>query len=247
METETESETEGPVSRVVWQIKSNEARRSTLADIRSAEELFGWSPGNGEWRSLTLDQASKFRFTLRSRVKHSMELRILSAVRRVLKECLRDGSLSGQTYFALLDELKATEYPSRSDHRRRKATREEVRRIVKTCQDDNSPAGRRDAAIVTMVGSLGLRRERVTTMTLEDYRDTDVDPETGQVVDRWVEYSRGFWAGPLFCPLTRSGDVIRRAMTETALYYIVKGRIRASKVAKELSLSSLAGVLGESK
>ena len=91
----------------------------------------------------------------------------------------------------------------------------------------------------------GLRRAEVVTLEVSDY-----DPETGALVVRgkankervayidngaadavreWIEV-RGVEPGPLFCPVTQTGVVVVRPMTDQAVYAILQSRAEKANV-----------------
>ena len=116
----------------------------------------------------------------------------------------------------------------------RDVARHEVRALLDTCDDDTRPAGRRDSALIALMVVGGFRRDEVTHINM-----TDVDLVTGRVVvttgkgskqrvvyvvnalprlTAWVSI-RGNDAGPLFCPVSKSGVIhVGRSVTSQAIY-----------------------------
>jgi len=91
----------------------------------------------------------------------------------------------------------------------------------------------------------GLRRAEVVALSVSDY-----DPETGALVVKgkgnkertafidngaadamaaWL-LIRGNEEGPLFCPITQTGHVVIRPMTDQAVYAILRSRAVKAKV-----------------
>jgi site-specific recombinase XerC len=116
----------------------------------------------------------------------------------------------------------------------RDVARHEVRALLDACDVDTRPAGKRDSALLALMIVGGFRRDEVTHITM-----TDVDLVTGRVVvttgkgskqrvvyvvnalprlTAWVAV-RGNDAGPLFCPVTKSGVIqVGRPVTAQAIY-----------------------------
>ena len=122
----------------------------------------------------------------------------------------------------------------------------EFQLLLQTCLADNSPAGARDAAVLAVAWSTGLRRSELVGLRLEDWKKQhDGHPleikgkgnkrryaYLTQNAERWVRYwlrLRGGDDGPLFCPVRKGGNVAnRRGLTEDALARILGKRRRQS-------------------
>ena len=112
--------------------------------------------------------------------------------------------------------------------------------------DDMTPAGARDAAIIALMYGVGLRREEVTTLALDDY-----DPGSGKLVIRgkrskertgylvggavdaladWLVH-RGENAGPLFLAINKGGKIqYGRRVTPQAIYNLLARRAESAGV-----------------
>ena len=93
--------------------------------------------------------------------------RYLCAVRRVLKEAWRHHLISAEAY------QRATDVQSVSAHRLptgRELDNDEIRAMIEiSLQDESNPTlGIRDAAIISLMYSSGLRRSEVVTLDLAD-------------------------------------------------------------------------------
>lgn len=116
----------------------------------------------------------------------------------------------------------------------------EVRVLFSVCAQDESPAGRRDAALLAVLYGAGLRRAEVVTLDMADF-----SPETGAVTVRAgkghkdrVAYAtngglkalqawlvvRGNGEGTLFLPIRKGGIVEPRRMTPQAVLVILEKR-----------------------
>ena len=118
------------------------------------------------------------------------------------------------------------------------------------CITDQSPAGVRDAAIVALLYSCGLRRAELVALDLEDYdalegtlivrgkrnkeRLAHVVEGAKDALEGWLA-SRGPEPGPLFPPIRRGGHIKEGRLTTQAIYYILRERSERGKISKELS------------
>ena len=126
----------------------------------------------------------------------------------------------------------------------------ELSALMDACTTDQSPAGSRDAAIVALLYSCGLRRAEFVALDLADY-----DVEEGTLIVRgkrnkerlahvvegakdaledWL-VSRGPEPGPLFLPVRKGGHIKEGRLTTQAIYYILIERAERGKISKELS------------
>jgi site-specific recombinase XerD len=114
-----------------------------------------------------------------------------------------------------------------------------------------SVADVRDAAIITILYSTGMRRSELVGLDLADY---DADPgelrilhakgnkqRTAPIVNGaaaaladWLAI-RGNWAGPLFCPVFRSGHIKQSRLTTQAVYHIARKRAQLAGIEKSMS------------
>jgi len=122
--------------------------------------------------------------------------------------------------------------------------------LASDCQNDPSPAGRRDAAILALLFACGLRRAEAVALDMGD-----VDIETGAIAvrggkgrkDRTTYAVNGAWEavhawitvrgrvfGPFLVPIAKGGKIDIRRMTDQAIYLALRKRAQQAKV-KEFS------------
>lgn len=149
--------------------------------------------------------------------------RYLCAVRRVIKEAWRHDLVTAEHY------QRATDVQSVSAERLptgRELDLKEIRNLIQVCLDDkdNPTLGVRDAAIISLMYSSGLRRAEVVSLDLED-----LDLEKGELqvigkrnkerkaylakgailaIENWLDL-RGTSPGPLFYAVNKGGKIIR--------------------------------------
>ena len=115
------------------------------------------------------------------------------------------------------------------------------------CSQDPGPSGIRDAAIIALLYSAGLRRAEVVALDIDDY-----DPDTGQLVVKgkrnkerfayptggaaealadWMMI-RGTEPGPLFWPINKGGQMRNARLTTQAIYNMLVKRAQQAKIKK---------------
>jgi site-specific recombinase XerD len=126
----------------------------------------------------------------------------------------------------------------------------ELAALMISCENDNSPAGVRDAAIIALMYSCGLRREEVTTLNINDY-----EPSKGKLIVKgkgskertayltngaldaitdWLQV-RGNDPGGMFVSINKSGKLnTERFLTPQAIYNLLIKRASQASV-KEFS------------
>lgn len=123
----------------------------------------------------------------------------------------------------------------------------ELGALLSACEQDLSPAGARDAAIIALMYGAGLRRDEVVHLQRESY-----DPETGKLViigkrnkertayltngaaaamSDWLNV-RGDETGPLFIPINKGGKMLFEQMTNQAVYNLLAKRAALAGVRK---------------
>lgn len=161
----------------------------------------------------------------------------LSGLRSVLYHAWKLGLMESEDYQRARDVKNR-----KADNllRGRALDKEELRTIIKNCQEEKSPAGVRDAALVGVMYGTGLRRSEVVKLELRDYnrknggltiwgakggKDRLVYAKGGaaKALAAWL-LLRSEEPGPLFCPVHKSGKIRLEAMTDQAILKILKKR-----------------------
>jgi integrase len=179
--------------------------------------------------------------------------RMLAALRGVLKEAWRLGEMSAEDYYRAADVqgVSATTLP-----RGRTLTHDELSALLADCLREPEyyerfpkrlPRDARDAALIAMLYSIGLRRFEVVALDLEDFNS-----ETGAVhvrhgkrgkarlpflasgaiaaMNDWLAV-RGSAPGPLFTAFYKGGVMTGRRLSDQAVYHILQVRQRQAGVA----------------
>lgn len=169
---------------------------------------------------------------------------MLIAMRGVLKTTWRLGLISGDDYQRAIDieGIKDEKLPAG-----RELAKGEIMALIQNCEMDPRTSGIRDAAVIALAYSCGLRRTEIVSLNLDDY-----DNETGRLVihgkrnkqrtaylvngakqamDDWL-VARGDKPGGLFVAIDRRDQKILsyHNMSSQAVYDILTKRGRKSNV-----------------
>ncbi|MFC0864534.1 tyrosine-type recombinase/integrase [Sphaerimonospora cavernae] len=230
-------------------LPSPESRRTMRGCLDRIARLITGDPqatGAGQpWELLRYEHTVKLRTLMREQGWSPAHVnKHLVALRRVLKEAWRLGLMSGEDY------QRAADLPAYA-HTRVPAGRhvqaEILTAALAACDEDPSPAGRRDGAMLAALYSTGCRRAEIAGLTLADL-DLDArslrvrgkgDKErlvylTAEAVERlelWLDV-RGRTYGPLFCPINKAGRLRRAHMTGQAIADIVSRRLASAGASK---------------
>lgn len=170
---------------------------------------------------------------------------MLSALRGVLKEAWRLGQMTAEDYQRAVDieNIEVQTVPVGRD-----LSSGEIVALVEVCLCDISPAGVRDAAIIGLLYTCGLRRAEAVTLGVTDY-----NRETGQLrvigakggKDRTVYVTNGAEAalqdwlnvrgnewGALFTPVNKGGKLTTKPMTDQAIYNMIEKRMKQARLNK---------------
>jgi site-specific recombinase XerD len=161
----------------------------------------------------------------------------LSAIRGVLRECWRLKLMSGEDYGTARDveNIKGSrELAGRNIHD------DETRALLVAClADGNAALGIRDAAIIAVLHSTGIRRDEAASALIERYdhgerslrvigkgnkeRTVYFHPIAVLYLDRWLAAASSR-RGPIFRHVDRWGNVGTRPLSARSIGYIVSER-----------------------
>ncbi len=227
---------------------SEESRRVMKARLRTVAQILGFEHFTQvPWEALRYEHLEGILAKLREKPneKHAGKRlspasinQALAAVRGVCKVARNMGLMPHDAY-TLLSEVE----PARG--KRVKAGRDtntgEIQLLMSTSLGESGPRGLRDAAIIALFYSTGLRRAELSRLTLEDYeprtgrlrllgkgdkeRLTYLDEGAQEWLGDWISV-RGSQPGPLFVPIDRKGSLLWRHMTPEAVYNVIRTKAR---------------------
>lgn len=212
----------GALDTIAQIVTSNEA--ATAVDI--------------PWHAMRYEHTAAVRSELASRYAHSTANKILSALRGVLRAAWRLGLMSAEEYqtAASVEGIKGETVPAG-----RAITAGELAALMGTCGQNRT--GIRDAAMLALLYSCGLRRAEVIRLNLEDYdleqerllvrgkrnkqRALPILNETALALGDWLTV-RGSKPGPLFTGTGRNNN--GRRLTTQAIYDMLQRRAEAAGI-----------------
>lgn len=164
----------------------------------------------------------------------------LIALRRVLRVCWRMGLMTAEEYQRAADIENVTgsrELAGRDIHR------DELTAMLHICSRIEGPEGIRDAAIVAVLFSTGLRRAEMAAIMLERYNPGErsikivgkrnkeryvyITPTAVPPLDRWLNLL-DVRRGPMFRPIHKTGTIRDVAMAPRSIGYVVDRVRRAA-------------------
>lgn len=189
------------------------------------------------WQALRFQQTAALRAKLAAKYAPATANKMLSAVRGVLTAARRLGLISADECATACDikTVKGETLPSG-----RELHYGEVQALAEQCKKDKTPAGARDAALIAVLYTCGLRRAELVALDL-----ADLDRDTGKLTIRsgkgrkartsyvtngaltalqaWLVV-RGLKDGALFVSIRKGGHMSAQGLTSQAVYNILKGR-----------------------
>lgn len=241
-------------------LDSEESRRTMrgcldrIARIIALDES-GTVTGAGQpWHLLRYEHTVRIRAALREKTdEHGARAysaatvnKHLVALRQVLRTCWRLGLMTAEDYqrAADLDSVQSTRLPH-GHHVPDRA----LAAALRACDQDTSPAGRRDAALLAVLYTTGARRAEIAGLAIEHYdpaerslrvrgkRDKErlvyVTVEAATRLDSWLAV-RGRTPGALFPPINKGGRCGRRVVEGRVEYRHPTGQAIAGIVARRL-------------
>ena len=146
----------------------------------------------------------------------------LVAVRMLLRTCWRMGLMSAEDYQRAVDVEAIENFRLPHGHH---VPDRVLAGALRACAADPSPAGRRDAAVLAVLFSTGIRRAEIAGLSLGDYDPAErslrilgkgdkerivyVTVETARWLDAWLAV-RGRGRGALFPPVNKGGRCAAR-------------------------------------
>jgi len=126
------------------------------------------------WAELRFQHVSAIRAKLEETYKPATINKTLAAIRGALRSAWLSGAMTAEDYHkaAAVKGVRGTTLPAG-----RELSSGEIGALMAACENDLTPAGARDAAIIGLAYACGLRREEIAWLSLPSY-----DTETGKLV-----------------------------------------------------------------
>src|SRR5258708_3759695 len=191
-----------------------------------------------DWAAVTPQHVAASRATLTKLYKPSSVNKILSALRGTLKAAYDLELISADAYQHVVKVKGVRNEPAPTG---RDLSEDEVKALVKICKADKAAAGARDAAMLGIWYTCGIRRTELVRLDLADFDATrgkltirgnqSRKPRTVYVpksaltaLQVWL-IIRGLEPGPLFHSINKAGKLMGKPMSAQAAYKRLKHRI----------------------
>lgn len=222
-------------------VGSRETMHQALDTIASLATGGGHDAASLPWEELRYQHTTAIRTELMETYAPATTNKMLSALRGALKEAWRLGLMSAEDYnrAADLKSVKGSTLP-----KGRALSQGEVGKLLEDCKD-GSVGGTRDAALLAILCTAGLRRAELVGLNLSDYNREDdslvvrgkgrkerlvyVLGAAADLLDKWRAL-RGEEEGPIFCAVQKSGKICIRRLTPGSVLYVLKKRARRAGV-----------------
>jgi site-specific recombinase XerD len=195
------------------------------------------------WAELRYKHTALLRCILMEKYAPATANKMLSALRRVLKEALRLELMDARDFARAVDiaNIKLSK-----ELKGRFLSETEINALMQTCFDDPTPIGYRDAALIAILRGAGLRRGESVKLMLSDFHSGSVKVRSGKggkdrtvylpdgavtVVKDWLKV-RGPEAGALFCHINKAGVVTLRQLSSQAVLLILEKRGKEAGVSE---------------
>ena len=188
------------------------------------------------WSEVRYQHTAAVRTKLAENYSPAMVNKVLSALRRVLKESWKLGYMTAEDYqrAASVESIRGETLPTG-----RELSSGELVALMAACQKDTGPAGVRDAAMIAILYSWGLRRAEVVNLSIADYESEKgvlvVNGKrnkqrrahlVGGAYDAMADWLiiRGAEPGPIFWPINKSGVMKNKRLTTQSVYNMLRKR-----------------------
>jgi site-specific recombinase XerD len=188
------------------------------------------------WGELRFQHVAAIRSKLQEYYKPATVNKALAALKGTLRAAWQSGQMSAEDYQKAISVkgVRGETLPAG-----RELSSGELAALLDDCEHDKTNAGARDAAIIAVMYSCGLRRAEVITLDLADYNVEDgqlkikgkgnkertayVTGGSAQALADWLGV-RGSKAGALFVAVNKGGVLGDGRLTSQAIYNMLQKR-----------------------
>lgn len=229
--------------RYLATLASAGSRDTLYRALERIASLFDMTPRDAPWHAMQPQDLINIRLLLMETYAPATANLHLSALRGVLKQCWIDGLIEEDRYRRLsqIENVKFEQEPAG-----RFLGRPEVRLLLRECLGRGDVIGIRDAAVIGVLYSGGLRRAELCKLTLADFdreaasflvrgkgrkqRRVPLANTALDLVLEWLQL-RGDDPGFLFCAMRRGDHIYpARRLTPSGVYDMLKRRATAAGI-----------------
>jgi site-specific recombinase XerD len=218
-------------------VPTMERALNVIADIAAP----GYTLDTLPWSALRYEHTQAIRARLAEQFDAATANKMLSALRQTLKAAWRLGQMTAEEYMRAADVQNVKgEKPDQAAGRA--LTPGELMALVNACADGTA-GGARDAAMLAVAYSCGLRRAEIVGLDVEDYaggvltvqgkrnkvRTVPVENGARAALEDWLQL-RGGEPGALFTRIGKGARMTGQRMTTQAVYFIFSERAGQANV-----------------
>jgi site-specific recombinase XerD len=232
-----------PAAVYIASLPAATGKRSQAQALQVIAQVFGTDVNRLNWGALRYSHTAAIRARLAEAYAPATANKILSALRQTLKQAWLLGQIKPDDYGKAINLKPITGETLPAG---REISQGEILALFNACQDDPSPAGTRDAAIIGLMYGAGLRRAEVAGLTIESFdRETGELTLTGkrnkqrkahvtngalEALRDWLDI-RGPETGALFVAINKGGKLdTSKPMTAQAVYNLLYKRAQEANV-----------------
>jgi len=237
-----------------YRLASAHSKRAYLSDLRAFE---GWRAGRTISKRLVgayLQELQESGLAVRTLNRKAAALRWWA--HRLADLALEDATLDADARSYISQQAAAVasvkDVRGEAPQRGRLVADGELAALLTVCASDTSPAGARDAALLALARSTGLRRAELAGLDVDDVAATDdgfdlsvigkgnkarvahVYNGSARYLREWLDV-RGAIAGPLFGRIRKTGKLEAGRLTTDGLAFILAKRSREARLADDLT------------
>lgn len=218
---------------------------------RVSKMMNGQDHVNFPWEKLNVDVVQYIKDKL---VKDSLRPTTintyLTAIKQVCKNAWLDKLMDHDTYLRISN---VSGVKGKRVSKGRSLQAEEIKKLLTTCSDKSKPTNIRDAAIIVIMRSCGLRREEVVTLKKSSINSSNreinilgkgnkerklrIPKGAYPIIERWINFKSSYkWRNNepeyLFVPIHKTGALLSRKLSGQAIHDLLQARTKAADIAK---------------
>lgn len=234
----TQGLSQNPAAVYLAGLRSPASRRTMAQALSVIADYLTGSPDilACPWGSLRFQHTQAIGAQLAGRYAAATANKMLSALRGVLKAAWQLDQMPAEDFHkaAAVKGITGSTIPAG-----RELSSGEIQALMQACENDPTPAGVRDAALIALLYSCGLRRAELAALDLEHYnqesgalvvlgkrnkeRTAYLVNGAARAMADWLA-ARGDEPGALFWPIGKGGKMANRHIATQAVYRILQKR-----------------------
>ena len=242
-----------PVGAYLASLASPHSRRRMVIALQKAAEVLGYDLDGLPWQEVKPSHLEYMRTVIAGEQSRASANLALTAVKQVMRRAWRDFDLIDAERYMRIKDVEGVGKKGEDVLTGREITPGEIAAMSAVCSQDQTAVGARDAAILAMAVSGGLRRSEMARLRIEDLtddgeqimmrftgkgnkkREVPLDNGAADAVRDWTQ-ARGSDPGPLFWSGRKGGRLTHgHGMSAQAIYDVLLRRAAEAGISKALT------------